>query len=1688
MRLQLGAVDRSDLVAHRSYCPRYVKQRETPCFELRATSREIYSLSFSGSYYFAMKCHGVDSIAVAFLVFLHVQCIECFKNAATQEQNNKQYLSVGNDSRDVKRYHRHAKLTFRSLANKQEKNHNTKNRHATRLLSHEAKRHSRLTDDKADRILSIEDNIKFEDKVIQLMKADDSDVLKDINEDEDPFLFIHTKSRYFKLRNTTEAFKRSNLHFLAFNSTMPDVSPGYPRMPFEPVVPQKTATTAQPSLSASIPTQNASQPSQNASPTDAAKPAALREMKAARVCKAGPPLASNKRLPNCLIIGDSIALSYSYSVAAALQGKCVVQIAPFSSMGVGLDSSHGLQCLPLLLSTSNLTPTRYDAIVFNFGMHDIDFTSKFPEEFNDVKKYKRNLGRLKKMFLKTGAGIAFVLTTPVPFDKEKNDLVQEYNKAAERVMARDPSIDTVNLYKFVVDKCGEPPFEDCFMLKKAHDVHYGVSGSILLGKQVAAKFIKILKSRDLLVKKGFGLPENVNLSMPLFHLKKGSSKCSTNATIPTRCPSTMTCVPNQISRTGFGCCPLPNGVDCGDNWHCCPENMTCDKDLRSFYSATDADLASVNSKVSKFQCAQIENDNKILRFKFQKGSPREHYDWGRMQTHRTPVGLIGIARLSADPKMQAKDMEKITHRFANMKCQYEAMLYDSRCIILCTSKPEIALQSNFIFIEDGACNDGGDDTLQSFIREFISSLFVVLESKRVEKTNEKFEKMDLPTAPIEQEQVITESDTRTVKRKCLGRNRKLLGDLCLLSGLYQDALYHYNHASENLRMVSDYLWMGAALEGLCATSIIMTKVEVPFLSSRLVLPQSSNTNVAKGDLNLDEDRAKIYIPLTDEDIIAKYSEVLGCYRKFKTAHIEMEAHLKFIKILLSMNKVMDVCQVIQGLLTLPLHYNDSEKVDLCKVIATIFDQMNLKRKAAFFRRRAAMHCTNQNNATLKVLRYANAALLKTTGGYMLNLSTHDRTTNSNRRGWSSLQLQILLDIFNVSTRLGDTINCIRLLCYILEVHRGDLNEKKATDLINRLEDSSIAVEEQWASKDNRRNSSDGFEAVEMILPLPIVRNFKPRSLAHHLQPKKLAKQSDHGGPFIYSSLYFKSRMKKEEEIIWVCGDVSEVGMTVDNPLPAEIKVKKMILLTEGIEFEAFPATLALPAESGSFPFMLLGTPMHSGTLIIKGYKVDVFGIENSVILPKPITVKVTPSLPMIRLSSSLAVASQLTHANPEDEHYQTLFTSISLYRGHSTTATMTLENSGKIPVKNISVKLQKTTEKAILIDEEVFDSFLPLEPGTSASFDIVVMPSVAWTISPTAEKIKATLTFSYSCEEDAAEGFGREISMVVDIKVMPSLSLSNFDVYEIARHPSCCCLCFDVENHTSIAMNIETNVKETQDIKLRDGCPCKAKTVVPNKAKKRIGVHFPRCLLFLPNTRMNRKIELVYTKAIKEAVDINWILVSFHNSESEYSGVTYLSDFKCDLDMVEILKPRHLDMRITINQVELKENGDLKTKLCEMNHVNVQLTNAHEFDLYDLNLSINAHQDEAIKRIESTNFVIHCGSLKKLTRKLSPNEALDHSCGLLFLYTGEYIIDVSCTISKTPARRSVKRERARAIINDDVNQSSYDMPDSANDDLQLSVDGSVSPLRRSKDETHTGKILHKPSGNKWERSFVVRVS
>jgi len=654
--------------------------------------------------------------------------------------------------------------------------------------------------------------------------------------------------------------------------------------------------------------------------------------------------------------------------------------------------------------------------------------------------------------------------------------------------------------------------------------------------------------------------------------------------------------------------------------------------------------------------------------------------------------------------------------------------------------------------------------------------------------------------------------------------------------------------------------------------------------------------------------------------------------------------------------------------------------------------------------------------------------------------------------------------------------CFRLLCYILEFYSGILNEKQKAEFIERLEECDVKVEKQETSNEVGK--------VGMIRPLPIVRNFKPRPLTNDLQPKKQEAESTHGGPFIFSSLSFQARKKKAaKETVWVCGDVAEVGMTVDNPLPAEIKVKRMILITEGIHFEAFPATLALPAQSGAFPFMLLGLPQTPGALVIKGYKVDIFGIENVVTLDEPITVQVAPSLPLISLHCTLGTSSPQFHTNPDDEDYQTLYAKFSTYRGHSTPTKLTIENSGKLPIKSLSIKKKKLGDNTIAFDEESVNSMLPLEPGKSADLDMIIMPEEAWKTQTFVENIQSSMTLSYAAEDIKDGGYGREIVFAVELIVMPSISVGKYEVYELKKHPSCCCVCFELCNEASLDANFEVYVRETKDIKPKSGCPCKTETLLPARSSKRIGVHFPRCFVEVPNLRMSERVERAYCNAIKDAVKLKWT-----HGASSYCGVTFLENLKCTTEMVKVLKPRHLGMSIAINNETLSEGEDVSASVCQMLNLHLQLTN--DFDpnesncLRDLNLCIRLHQGADIELPSSQTLFTHSGTLMKTIKELFPGEVLDHTCGLFFLFPGEYFVDVTCKINAPLSRMSLKRGRAFAVIDDNVG---VDTTDGCVEEMQLMVDGTVGMVKRGSSGTK-GTVLEKPSFSNWARRFAIHVA
>lgn len=290
---------------------------------------------------------------------------------------------------------------------------------------------------------------------------------------------------------------------------------------------------------------------------------------AERICKPGPQLKASLDKTNCLVIGDSISIGYTPWVIKMLGDNYQVQHAPWDVIdGGALDSKYGLQCLDMFLQTSMLEPTTYDVIIFNFGMHDINFSGKSPEEYVEPDEYAENLRSIASILLSTGAKVGFVLTTPVPFSVTLNNRVKQYNRLADAVMKTFPTVVTADLYTWVTDACGEPPYESCIIAREQPSPHYTQPGYEYLSIRV----------KDLILDLVRGIDQNAHHFRPQQTARGNPVTCEDKSgKVLTVCPYNSTCCDSLFSVTGKGCClHNPEAIPCNDGKHCCPAGYECE--------------------------------------------------------------------------------------------------------------------------------------------------------------------------------------------------------------------------------------------------------------------------------------------------------------------------------------------------------------------------------------------------------------------------------------------------------------------------------------------------------------------------------------------------------------------------------------------------------------------------------------------------------------------------------------------------------------------------------------------------------------------------------------------------------------------------------------------------------------------------------------------------------------------------------------------------------------------------------------------------------------------------------------------------------------------------------------------------------------------------------------------------------
>ena len=193
------------------------------------------------------------------------------------------------------------------------------------------------------------------------------------------------------------------------------------------------------------------------------------------------------KLPNVLILGDSISVGYTLDVRSLLAGRANV-FRPISANGKSAENcsgtTKGVQAIDRWLAGS-----KWDVIHFNFGLHDLKHVAKSGDEtatsnMSDprqasVERYAKNLEVIVRKLQATGARPVFATTTPVApgtiSPLREPEVPPLYNAAAVEVMKRH-GIRINDLFAFC-----SPQLQQW---QQPKNVHFTSDGSRAIAEQV----------------------------------------------------------------------------------------------------------------------------------------------------------------------------------------------------------------------------------------------------------------------------------------------------------------------------------------------------------------------------------------------------------------------------------------------------------------------------------------------------------------------------------------------------------------------------------------------------------------------------------------------------------------------------------------------------------------------------------------------------------------------------------------------------------------------------------------------------------------------------------------------------------------------------------------------------------------------------------------------------------------------------------------------------------------------------------------------------------------------------------------------------------------------------------------------------------------------------------------------------
>ncbi|KAH1014537.1 hypothetical protein HUJ05_012391 [Dendroctonus ponderosae] len=1088
-------------------------------------------------------------------------------------------------------------------------------------------------------------------------------------------------------------------------------------------------------------------------------------------------------------------------------------------------------------------------------------------------------------------------------------------------------------------------------------------------------------------------------------------------------------------------------------------------------------IAKLNEVKITDSAGQVRN----ILIRYIREHPVENNDWGDFQTHRRLIGLISIGKYDSQV-----ELNEVCRVHESLKVKYNATLYDSRSILFGPAKEaespidrssgseeseikeagieKYTTPSNFktralFYDEVSPCED-----LENQITEFINSLFWVLESKRLERSREKLERVSLLYAPFEKKDFVgLDMESRQNKKRCTGRMTKHLGDLCLQAGLITDSLQYYSNAAEVLKGVNDWLWLGAAYEGLSAASALVLYPNMQRNESfqRIgSLPEGSPKKpIAEIQPTAAPVKKNILNLLPPDDISKRYREAIIHYSKYQNAGIvETEASFKAARISVEQNHALQAASFLQNVVYINLALSEQEKIQRFETLAHLYTQIGFNRKAAFCLRLAATRYVSPQNPSPNWNK-CYSLMLQSLSGHKLILDPVEMLQAD--QGWPALQIQILQDLIVAAKRASFSALATRHMTFLLQTMWPHLSAVEQKELAIQLQSLSVQCE---GSPVPLVLETGIVVPPANLTDIPICIGFVLKDLKPFLRPRLIEQEKEDMGPFLFTPIHFgsldrnKNKGDPKMDFLWVENEACEISVKLLNPLPFELKVSDMRLLTSGIVFESVPETLTLAPEMAT-SLSLTGWARES-------YSTHALGVKSNCRLkymtnnfPPHFKIDVIPSLPVLQVATSLPPSASFS--NFHDDSIVTS-ASLSLYHGESAICTITLTNPSQIPIEMLEVTINGALDPSLQseifhIDQEAISSMLPLLPEQTASFPVklfgaanflapncAVSPSTGQefnsgmfnslsTIQGTSSfsRINSSFRSSNSGQSSLAAGLTslfqqptscssveaqlkirrvysggpglqalhcRTSTVFFMLELLPSLHVTNWDVLP-AETSSQFYLVLDVANLTTQEMELEYTKSKHMLIEGQESC--------------RVPIPVNRCPLSKlsdyyeePDQSKNiAAISKICSEHISELVKLKWLL-----NPTDSEGVACLKGITLNSRMLNIVRMSPLQWDIKINGDTFSSQEDLSCEAGDCMELQMSIANSLETSLKELTLSVQFYQDYnngTLNYRMDTRLAIS-GASKKILSSLEPKDTANHRCNVVFFTPGLYKLDIQC--------------------------------------------------------------------------------